>query len=170
MILIHGKAGTGKSTLAMLLSQELGLPIGSLAFPLKRRLWQLGNYQGNLFDKAAIGIYGDTYPFGLTLQIEAERAKKLYGKLYYCHLWSVQRDESKSYIVDDIRFDYELDYFQSRFNNCVTVKLKGDFNVNDGRDKNHISERGISDDRFDIVCDDGDLFQLVDQIRNRTYI
>lgn len=154
MILIHGKAGTGKSTLAAILSRELQIPISSIAYPLKKDIWYLEGYilgDYRLFDKEASSPFVPRL-FGQELQFQAEAAKDKYGQDYWMEIWRANHNLTKDYIVDDIRFPYELDFFKRLFpDRCITIKMKGDFNVEDGRDPNHPSEQGIDDDMFDYV-------------------
>lgn len=128
MILISGKKYSGKSTLSNYISTNYSNTITySLADKLKQTTFELLQ----LFN---INIYSidDLYNenkeiYRKYLQtIGTEIFQSEFGKEFWCEqvLKQIQQlSDSYKIIIDDIRFQHEIDFFKKHFNNCKVVQI-----------------------------------------------
>jgi hypothetical protein len=156
-ILIHGFAGSGKSSFAELLSQRMvGAYILSLAEPLKEGML-------NLFDVNSSALFGpselregqlnDKYTIREALQKLGDCVRDIDPDILAKRI--AREPRSGVAIIPDVRYENELrvirNYYSIRVPStsalCVKITKEG---TGPGE---HPSEWGISDDQFDIVLD-----------------
>jgi hypothetical protein len=163
VILIHGQKFNGKSTLATKIEDYLESTehfifnpnVYSLATPLKRQLAFEGGYEdpykvhNELYDP----VEKEKYRYAITTLADRTKADK--GNRYYAHelIRGLQVDHGNSVyctplpIVDDIRYDYEIDAFRDAGFNVFTVKIiRPDAQA---LEVTHSSEQGLPDSMFD---------------------
>lgn len=180
VIAIHGKMGTGKTTLAENIFKAMvaeGLANGNDSFPgtyesfdglwrrssigdsLKSMIKHLGFPPEKYIDKGTYSpVLNMTY--AQALQHFGQKFRDEYGLNFWEICWLVNTEMWYSNtIVDDLRYKHGADQFEmfkwtERIGDLVTVKLKGDtpedFDT-DGRDPNHPSEEEIPDSYFNYI-------------------
>lgn len=123
-ILLIGKAGCGKSTVARHLTQKYHLKKYSLGDGLKHMtvdILNLCNIPVKLND-----LYNTTRKKQYRKymqQIGTEISQKYFGKECWCNLLKnkIQEDKCEDYVIDDIRFNTEYKYWYD--DDTISIKL-----------------------------------------------
>ena len=112
-ILLSGKMGSGKTALATLLKGQAGYVPISLAASLKEEAVRLiGRPLDKVQDRRFLQLFGQACRDGI-------------HKDYWCErLYMKTLEITSPFVVDDVRFENEVNYFKSRFpSDILTVKL-----------------------------------------------
>lgn len=137
VILISGKARSGKTTIAGMIQQEIGGEIIPFAKHLKAQAVGLG-WDGEKDDK------GRTL-----LQVLGDVVKQYHGLDYYAGV--VCQQVKGIVIVDDWRYPYEKDVFGE---NVVTIRVnrRGDNGLSEEQ-KAHPSETALDNGDFNVIIE-----------------
>lgn len=146
LILIAGKKGSGKSTLSEYIKQKTNgwAYKFSLADKLKYITFDILKLC-NIHIESLDDLYnGQKEHYRRYLQvIGTEIIQNAFGKTIWCELVSKQIDEITRYhttpiiVIDDIRFQHEIDYFKNMYKNTTVVQI---INENIFHNDTHSSE------------------------------
>lgn len=166
VIAIHGKMGSGKSTLAKNLfshfmqGEDRGWCIYPFAKTLKEIVCKIGfpGYDLGGVDKTSYSpILG--MKFGESLQKVGMSMRETLGENVWIKSWEYRAGLYRGVIVDDLRMKNELEHlkYNSQYYDVFLIKISDPTYpqkngiADDGRDKNHETERGLMDHHFDAV-------------------
>lgn len=163
VVLIHGRAGSGKSTAAKII-REYSSPVGDVfapkteiipfAQPLKEIAHKLGwNGQKTSKSRKFLQMFG------------TEVCRNILGEDIWINMWFKAAHESRAdiVIVDDARFLNEMRSVMDNSKFYITLKLIG--RTDGTTSAEHESEKELPDDLFtDIIVNDGDVAELTHKL------
>ena len=178
-ILLIGKAGSGKSTVAQYLHEKYNLNKYSLGDGVKQITIDVLNLCGinvninDLYDITKKKQYRHYMQ-----QIGTDICKKYFGKECWCNLLKnkIDQDQSKNYVIDDIRFITEYNYWYD--NNTISIKLirnNAYLEQSHSTESMHSSETEMDKIKCDYTIDNNGsdlnvLYQKIDEILNENNI
>jgi len=145
---LAGRAGSGKSTIAKMLTRELDAEIVPLAAKIKDIAVQMG-WNGVKDDKGR----------RLLQLLGTECGRDCIGENCWVDMWVQEANlwNVDFVIADDVRFDNEAKACD------IVIRVTG---RNNGTSQEHASEKGVSDDLIDLeICNVKDLQAMETDIR-----
>ena len=124
-VAIIGKSGTGKTTLAGMLSKHYGYTETSIAGPIRdvARMAYGRFKKGERYQQQTLGL--TTFVSGRELLQNIGAALREMDSLFWCRAWITARVQSPSetWVVDDVRLDAERAFIEAWYPGTLFVRL-----------------------------------------------
>lgn len=176
-ILIVGKAGSGKSTIAKYISDKYHFKTFSLGDYVKKFLVETSELLGNPIDIHDLYDINKKDKYRHQMQyIATELCRNYFGCNCWCKLLLEKIKQSKeiNVIIDDIRFINEMIFFTKNQNDIITIKITKSAqmpNSCQNDDLNHISETELEhiNCMYNIINNStlDDLYKKIDDIMKK---
>lgn len=172
---IHGKARTGKDTIAAHLVNHHGYIRNGLADPLKRaaqQMFMLTDAQRDSDELKEIVIpYWGMSPRQMFQKLGTEGGRNVFGDEIWLKRWTYHYDTYKAhtnYVVSDVRFNNEAEYVRSLGGIIIHVTRASAPSLLAGDTVKHASEGTLPVQPHDfVIANDGtkkDLIEKIDQV------
>ena len=171
---IHGKARTGKDTIANYLVQNQGFIRNGLADPVKRaaqQIFMLTDEQtwNDEFKEVVIPYWGMS-PREMFQKVGTEGGRMVFGNDVWIKRWTYHYTTYKdvtNYVVSDIRFQNEADYIRSLGGIVIHVTREGARSLLVGDTHKHASEVTLPVHSNDfVIVNDGSKAALYAKLDN----
>jgi len=170
---IYGKAGAGKDTIGDHLVNQYGFHKIALADPIKRIVKDVFVLDDHtVYDREAREQPLEDMPEWSVRKLLQYIGTELFREniddaIWVKSLWKrIKNDPNNNYVVTDLRFPNELDYFKDRPDECEFISIKV---IRPGCDGNvglagHASEAHDLDCEYDLT-NDSDIEHLEEKVR-----
>lgn len=183
IITISGKSRSGKDTTAAYLKEKFSsYDIDTVALADKLKIvccYMLNNIGYNITldhfydeiekERERTLINGSIFTLRKLMQDTGTEFKSIFGQDFWCRELYKTMDPSGYYIISDCRYQYEIDYFNSKFSKVISLKLERDQDNNlSEKAKQHSSETEMDDIQYDYIIDNNsskeELYSKLDEI------
>jgi len=129
--IIVGRARSGKSTIANYLSDKYHIPSFALGDSLKQLTFKLLSVF-NISINSVHDLHDDNtkekYRAYLQ-QIGTECCRSVFGENIWCETLDKEISQLNNWIISDVRFLNEYNYFTQKYPDAITIKVVRDFSI-----------------------------------------
>lgn len=172
LLLISGLAGSGKSTIANYIMQKFDIKKYSLGDVLKETLVEVSNLFNDPITLSDLYNTKKKQQYRHHMQIfGTDILRKYFGDDIFNVALEKRVDNSKSFIIDDVRFKNEYDYwvnYAKTYNyKLITLRVIRKQNSLKENEKIHISEQLLGVGFMELIDNEGskdELYKQIDEI------